>query len=322
MRNNSEQTFLQALDSFYQANEDPALGDDFPMFGMSRAGDPSPLTSDLFINANLKAHISINARDPYAPKYDDILTLPSFSSFVHTPYEDYTKLKYNQLELSPESKPVSTHHTFDGEHELSTMDLPKLNISPQNSKRNNATIPAAAAATNISKRSNKIKKNNASKARNPNLKRLVSGTYQNIIKNFIKAISSFATSDLALPYLIPLIDNTSMTQEKFVDYVFTYKEKVDSLRGLVELTLPEEGDNKETIICKNIFKELSIVFLKYFAVNWIFGSNKIKHRKVLLKNRFIIKRKILNPDMKVKIIRPKRLPNNDKITKKSSRSKK
>jgi len=273
----SEQTFLQALDCFYQSNGQPEEIPDFPMFGISQTGGPSPLTSDLFINANLRAHISINAKDPYAPNYEEIPT-----SFVHTPYEDYTKLKYCQLDISVESKPASTHHTFDGEKEFKK-------------------------ASNVGKRSTKIKKlPKGSRVRNPNLRRLVSGTYQNIIKNFIKAISAFSTSDLALPYLIPLLDNTNVTQEKFVSYVFTYKEKVDSLKGLIDLTLAEDNESKETINCKKIFKDLSIIFLKYFAVNWIFGSTKLKHRKVLLKNRFIIKRKIENPDMKVKIIRPKR----------------
>jgi len=279
----SEQSFLQALDSFYQANGELDDIPGFPIFGISQPGDPSPLPSDLFVNANLKLHLSINAKESCPPQYENPPT-----SYVHTPYEDYTKLKYNQVDVSLESKPASTQHTAEGEREI---------------KRK----------SNISKKSNKIKRNGKnSRVRNPNLRRLLSGTYQNIIKNFIKAISSFCTSDLALPYLIPLIDNSNcgITQEMFIDFVFTYKEKVDSLTGLITLTLPEDTDSKETVICKTIYKELSIVFLKYFAVNWIFGSTKLKHRKVLLRNRFIIKRKIQNPDMKVKIVRPKRKINN------------
>jgi len=185
-----------------------------------------------------------------------------------------------------EEESMSTEYpnTLYDEFNNSKLDYAESQISLNN------TFDTSDKLSSVSNRSNNIKKIQKKEVIIAS-SQLISGTGQNILKNFIKAISSFSTSDLALPYLIPLLDITNITQEQFVNYVCTYKERVDSLKGLVNLTTPGEYDNTETSICKKIFKELSITFLKFFAVNWIYGSNKLKHRQILLKNRFIIKRK-------------------------------
>jgi len=55
-----------------------------------------------------------------------------------------------------------------------------------------------------------------------------------------------------------------------------------------------DEDSDDIKKAKIIFKELSEIFLKYFAVNWIF-SGKSSNKISLLKSRFEMLRRVQNP---------------------------
>jgi hypothetical protein len=120
----------------------------------------------------------------------------------------------------------------------------------------------------------------------------IKGTPQNVIKNYMKAIASFALSDLALPYLVPLLDASSVNQNEFANFICTYKDQVESLPGILALVNDDEEMDSFLKECKNIFKEMCVIFLRYYATNWIYNSQKLKHKEILLKNRLLLQRRI------------------------------
>jgi len=78
----------------------------------------------------------------------------------------------------------------------------------------------------------------------------VKGTNQNIIKNYVRAIISFAASDVALPHLKPLLLQYQVSRTEFYNYVLTYKDTVDSIRSLVNFTNESEDDEPQVQQCK------------------------------------------------------------------------
>jgi len=166
--------------------------------------------------------------------------------------------------------------------------------------------------SNISKQSKKIKKvpkmseekmskkTEKTKKTNEHLR----GTNQNIIKNYIRAIISFITSPLSETYLNPLLKQYAVGEHDFLNFVCTYKDRIESIRSLIELIKDHEDDDNDEYRCKNIFREICIIFLRYFAQNWIYGSIKLKHKEILMKNRLRLKNIIRNPANKVMLVRP------------------
>jgi len=73
------------------------------------------------------------------------------------------------------------------------------------------------------------------------------------------------------------------------------KETTNSMESLRKLLIEEEGDTQLDVVTKAVFKEVSIIFMKYFAVNWIF-SGKLVHKTAHLKFRFKMLRRIKNPE--------------------------
>ena len=117
---------------------------------------------------------------------------------------------------------------------------------------------------------------------------------KNIVKNFGRAIASFCLSEIALLYLEPLMMRKSVVNESFKKFIYNAKDKIDSISTFRSLLLSEEVDSDEISAFKRIFQEMSIIFIKYFSVNWIFSSrllNKIAH----LNCRFKMLRRIMNP---------------------------
>jgi len=116
-----------------------------------------------------------------------------------------------------------------------------------------------------------------------------------IVKNFGKAMCSFASSELALPYLNQLVNKSENIIKPFQTYIKKKKGTVDCIEALRSLLLPYGNDSKELTRYKQIFKELSIVFIKYFSVNWIF-QGKMAHKQVHLKARYKMLRRVQNPE--------------------------
>jgi len=97
---------------------------------------------------------------------------------------------------------------------------------------------------------------------------------------------------------------------EFTNFICTYKDQIESLPGIVNLANDEDETDAILKQCKIIFREMSIVFLRYYATNWIYNSNKLKHRDILLKNRLLLQRRIKNPNSNVRILRNYRVAKN------------
>jgi len=124
------------------------------------------------------------------------------------------------------------------------------------------------------------------------------GNSKNIVKNYGKALCAFGSSAIAIPYLNSIIAKNGYDKIKvkeFANYIKEKKDSVNSIESLRRVLVPESGDSEEEIIYKKLFKELSIIFMKYFSVNWIY-SGKLLHKTAHLKFRFKIMRRIQNPE--------------------------
>jgi len=118
----------------------------------------------------------------------------------------------------------------------------------------------------------------------------------NLVKNYGKAMATFAISDVALPYLEPFMkqNRSKANYEGFQEFIYAYKENIESIESLREVLVIKKEDPQEIAIYKNIFKELCKIFLKYFAVNWIFNG-RMTHKKDHLNYRFRLMRRVSDP---------------------------
>ena len=118
-----------------------------------------------------------------------------------------------------------------------------------------------------------------------------------IVRNYAKALCSFASSDIALPYLKNTINSKyqgSIDIGNFQKYMKEKKGNTASIQSLRKMLMIEVGDSNDERAYKEIFKELSIIFIKYFSVNWIF-SGKVKYRLEHIRYRHKMLRRVLNP---------------------------
>ena len=121
---------------------------------------------------------------------------------------------------------------------------------------------------------------------------------KNIVKNYGKALCAFASSKLARPYIDAVIAKKGyegVNKQKFMEQMKEKKETTNSMESLRRLLMESSEDNEEDVMFKTIFKEVSIIFMKYFSVNWIY-SGKLVHKNAHLKFRFKMLRRIKNPE--------------------------
>lgn len=123
------------------------------------------------------------------------------------------------------------------------------------------------------------------------------GNSKNIVKNYGRALCAFATSSIAAPYIHNIMTENDffVDIQIFGDYIKTKKEKINSIESLKELLIASEKDEQNTCFYKQIFQKVSIIFLKYFSVNWIF-SGRLMHKRAHLDFRFKMLRRIQNPE--------------------------
>lgn len=119
---------------------------------------------------------------------------------------------------------------------------------------------------------------------------------KNIVKNFGRAICSFANSTLATPYLQPLLQKHNISLSIFSAYVLKMKKNIDGLFRFRDLIMPQDGDTEELETAKRVFQLISEVFIKCFSVNWIIHG-KIQHKESHLKCRFKMLRRIKSPEL-------------------------
>lgn len=119
---------------------------------------------------------------------------------------------------------------------------------------------------------------------------------KNILKNYIRALINFALSETSLPFLSKKFQEGGLNPEVFRNLMNSRKTTVNSIKDLRELLLVDKRqDSPEMIVFKQTFKDLSVNFIKFYCVNWVFHSrvsDKITH----LNYRFKILRRIRNPE--------------------------
>ena len=118
---------------------------------------------------------------------------------------------------------------------------------------------------------------------------------KNIVKNYGRAICAFAVSKLARPYILDFSEKHGIIMNDFIQHVQNMKSKIDGLVHFRSLLLKEKDDDLTILAYKNLFKEISEIFIKYFSVNWIFHS-KVHYKNAHLKFRFKVLRRIQNPE--------------------------
>jgi len=117
---------------------------------------------------------------------------------------------------------------------------------------------------------------------------------KNIVKNYGRAICSFIISDLGVPYLTPILVRERVRLEELRTFISNEKERIDGISSFRRLLLPNESDEAQVIAFKNILKEMSVVFIKYFSVNWIFNG-RLRDRLAHLKCRYKMLRRVRDP---------------------------
>jgi hypothetical protein len=81
----------------------------------------------------------------------------------------------------------------------------------------------------------------------------------------------------------------------FITHAGKMREYIQNINNFRSAILPLETDTEEVKRHKRIFRKLAEIFMKYFAVNWIF-SGKLHYRKVYLKHRGSMLRRIRQPE--------------------------
>ena len=174
----------------------------------------------------------------------------------------------------------------EDEHELFTdqINLPGQ-IEGQNTPFQEPLIyivPLTAKVDKSAKEKNKIQ----SKAQ--------SNSARNVVKNFGRAISSFCISEIALLYLEPIIAQKNVDIKDFQGFILARKESIDGIASFRNLLLATENDSRDVQAYKQVTQEMSVVFIKYFSVNWIFNS-RMKDRIAHLNCRYKMLRRVMDP---------------------------
>jgi hypothetical protein len=124
-----------------------------------------------------------------------------------------------------------------------------------------------------------------------------STTHKDILKNYYRMFTNFASSPLALPYLEPLLQNNQLQLDKFLQFITLQKGTVSEIRNVRSLLINvTETDSQELIAIKIMFHQINVIFLKLFCLDWVFNSkivDKVAHLSYRLKLLRRIKNQLL-----------------------------
>ena len=119
---------------------------------------------------------------------------------------------------------------------------------------------------------------------------------KNLVINYGKAISTFAMSKLAEPYLATYLKEQRITFKDFSVYISDKKERIGGISDLRTLLLCSQEDTPQMKAYKGAFKVVSEVFIKYFSVNWIIHG-RMANKLVYLKSRSKMLRRVQSPEL-------------------------
>ena len=117
----------------------------------------------------------------------------------------------------------------------------------------------------------------------------------NVMKNYSRALTNFALSDIAQPYVESSLKSHGIARVYFYRFIRKDKQKMNCIQSLRNKLLIYPSDVENVAKCKKVFQAVCEVFLKYFSVNWIFSS-KVNDRMTHLKYRFKILRRVRDPE--------------------------
>ena len=120
--------------------------------------------------------------------------------------------------------------------------------------------------------------------------------FKNVVKNYGKAMATFSLSETAIPYLHLSLSSHKVTMEDFRSFMINQKESIECIGALRHLLyVNPDSDNPEEEKLKSVFRDISEVFVRDFAVNWIFSSKIKKYKSQHLECRFKILRRVRDP---------------------------
>jgi len=113
-------------------------------------------------------------------------------------------------------------------------------------------------------------------------------------REFLESSSNLGLSKIAVFYLNPMLEQSQIDLETYLRFIKLRKNKINCIKQLRNVLLINHDDNDEIAALKTIFKDITIIFLKYFVPNWIYNSN-ITGKFAHLQYRLKMLRRVRNP---------------------------
>jgi len=113
------------------------------------------------------------------------------------------------------------------------------------------------------------------------------------VKNYGKNSALFALSEEAKPYI-----GERFTDEEYHKFDKFLRPRIPDLINIPnfrDMLLPTANDDQLITRFKNMYQELTVVFIKYYSFNWIFNSPRIKDVKGHIQMRNKMLRRVQDP---------------------------
>mmetsp|Transcript_10291 Transcript_10291/g.8851 ORF Transcript_10291/g.8851 Transcript_10291/m.8851 type:complete len:138 (+) Transcript_10291:169-582(+) len=107
---------------------------------------------------------------------------------------------------------------------------------------------------------------------------------KNIIKNYAQAACSFVMNPLFEENVREECLKAGIDFKEFIKYITKEKKLLFGMERFKNMLLPMGNESAKMKGFKKAFRELSIYFVKYYSVKWIYDG-KMKWRQVHLKMR-------------------------------------
>jgi hypothetical protein len=122
--------------------------------------------------------------------------------------------------------------------------------------------------------------------------------FKNGIKNYAKAIMAFCLNEIGRPYLEEKLQAYNTDYEEFKLFVINKKETIQNIDSFREVLIANLEDDSMTVRkCKEVFQGMSEIFIRDFAVNWIFSGGGLRHRETYLRMRQKMLRRVRKPEL-------------------------